>query len=194
MKKYLISGSLAALIIYLLPCSPGYTNEYKTAELNRKMAEMSSLQQSLSEKISLAMHKRLQLDRKMAQLENEIKAETEPLQKASYPNAIQHPRIKFNLQLMKSLLGYRTKLTEKIDYFQIGYQTLDFYRQQVQDDLLMIKTLNDMEIDKLIARINSLLDEFLPELSQPLFNAKDIDSSDTETIWNEMIHQQSAKG
>jgi hypothetical protein len=194
MKKYLISGSLAALTIYLLHCSPGYANEYKTAELNRKMVEMSSLQQRLSEKISLAMHKRLQLVQKMAQLENEIKTETEPLENISYPKAIQHPRIKFNLQLMKLLFGYRAKLTQKINYFQNGYQTLDFYRRQVQDDLLMIKTLNDMEIDELIARINLVLDEFLPELSKPLFNARDIDSKDTETIWNEMIEQQKTQG
>jgi hypothetical protein len=58
----------------------------------------------------------------------------------------------------------------------------------------MIKTLNDMEIDELIARINLVLDEFLPELSKPLFNARDIDSKDTETIWNEMIEQQKTQG
>ena len=194
MKKYLISGSLAALIIYLLPCSPGYANEYKTAELNRKMAEMSSLQQSLSEKISLAMQKRLQLYQKMAALEKEIKAETELLQIESYPKAIQNPRIEFNLQLMKLLFGYRTGLTEKINHLQNGYQTLDFFRQQVQDDLLMIKTLNDMEIDKLIARINLILDEFLPELSKPLFDANETASKDTQIIWNEMIEQEKTKG
>ena len=194
MKKYLICSSLATLMIYLLHCATGYANEYKTAELNRKMAEMSSLQQSLSEKISLAMHKRLQLYQKMAALEKEVKAETEHLQIESYPKAIQNPRIGFNLQLMKLLFGYRTGLTEKINHLQNGYQTLDFFRQQVQDDLLMIKTLNDMEVDNLIARINLVLDEFLPELSKPLFDAEETASKDTQTIWNEMIEQQKTQG
>ena len=194
MKKYLICSSLAALMICFLHCATGYANEYKTAELNRKMAEMSSLQQSLSEKISLAMQKRLQLYQKMAALEKEIKAETELLQIESYPKAIQNPRIEFNLQLMKLLFGYRTGLTEKINHLQNGYQTLDFFRQQVQDDLLMIKTLNDMEIDKLIARINLILDEFLPELSKPLFDANETASKDTQIIWNEMIEQEKTKG
>ena len=121
MKKYLICSSLAALIIYLLHCGTGYANEYKTAELNQKMAEISSLQQSLSEKISLAMQIRLQLSQKMAQLEKEIKAETELLEVDSYPKAIQNPRIEFNLQLMKLLFGYSTGLTEKISYFQNCY-------------------------------------------------------------------------
>ena len=194
MKKYLICSSLAALIIYLLHCGTGYANEYKTAELNQKMAEISSLQQSLSEKISLAMQIRLQLSQKMAELEKEIKAETELLEVDSYPKAIQNPRIEFNLQLMKLLFGYSTGLTEKINYFQNGYQTLDFFRQQAQDDLLMIKTLNDMEINKLIVKINLVLDEFIPELSEPLFDVKDIAAKDTEIIWNEMIQPQKAKG
>lgn len=193
MKKYLICSSLAALIIYLLHCGTGYANEYKTAELNQKMAEISSLQQSLSEKISLAMQIRLQLSQKMAELEKEIKAETELLEVDSYPKAIQNPRIEFNLQLMKLLFGYSTGLTEKISYFQNGYQTLDFFRQQAQDDLLMIKTLNDMEIDKLITQINSVLDEFFPELGKPVFDAQNIPMKDTEKIWNEIIQPQNAK-
>ena len=194
MKKQLIFRSLAALLIYLLHCGNGYANEHKTAELNRKMAEMLSLQQSLSEKISLALHKRLQLSQKMADLENEIKAETEQFKIRSYPKAIQNSRIEFNLQLIKLLLGYRTGLTEKINHFQNGYQTVDFFRQQVRDDLLMIKTLNDMEIADLIARINLLLDEFLPELSTPLFDASNTTSKDTEIIWIELINQQKPQG
>ena len=58
----------------------------------------------------------------------------------------------------------------------------------------MIKTLNDMEIDKIIAQINSVFDEFMPELSKPLFDSKDMPSKDTETMWNEIFQQQNAKG
>ena len=58
----------------------------------------------------------------------------------------------------------------------------------------MIKTLNDMEIDKLIAQINSVLDEFFPELSKPVFDAQSIPMKDTEKIWNEIFQAQIAKG
>ena len=58
----------------------------------------------------------------------------------------------------------------------------------------MIKTLNDMEIDELIAQINSVLDEFIPELDKPVFDTNDIPSKDTEKIWNEIIQPQKAKG
>jgi len=194
MKKHLICSSLAAMMIYLLLCGPNYASEHKTTELNRKMAEISSLQQSLLNKISLAIQKREQLKQKVDELEKEIKQEKEQLQIESYLKAIQDPRIEFNLKLIQLLFGYMTGLTDKISYFQNGYQTLDFFRQQAQDDLLMIKTLNDMEIDKLIAQINSVLDEFIPELGKPIFDTNDITLKGTEKIWNEIIQQQNAKG
>jgi hypothetical protein len=194
MRKHLICSCLAALMIYLLLCGSNYASEQKTTELNRKMAEISSLQQSLSEKISLAMQKQKQLKQKVDELGKEIKQEKEQLQIESYLKAIRIPRIEFNLNLIQLLFGYITGITEKINYFQNGYQTLDFFRHQVQDDLLMIKTLNDMEIDKLIAQINSVLDEFIPELGKPIFHTNDIATKGTEKIWNEIIQQQNVKG
>lgn len=194
MKKHWICISLAALIIYLLLCGPNYASEQKTTELNLKMAEISSLQQSLSQKISLVMQKQEQLKQKVDELEKEIKQEKEQLQVESYLKAIRNPRIEFNLKLIQLLFGYITGLTEKIGYFQNGYHMLDFFRQQAQDDLLMIKTLNDMEVDRLIAQINSVLDEFIPELDRPIFDTSDIPSKDTEKIWNEIIQQQNVNG
>ena len=181
-------------MIYLLLCGPNDASEHKSTELNRKMAEISSLQQLLSQKISLAMQKQEQLKQKVDELEKEIKQAKEQLQIESYLKAIRNPRIEFNLKLIQLLFGYIAGLTEKISYFQNGYQTLDFFRQQAQDDLLMIKILNDMEIDTLIAQINSVLDEFIPELGNPLFDTNGMPPKNTEMIWNAIIQQQNAKG
>ncbi len=194
MKQHLIYSGLALLIVNLLICGSGYANEHKTTELNRKVAEMSSLQKGLSNKIALVEEKRVQLKQKMTQLEKEIKEEAERLQIESYLTAIRNPRIEFNLRLINLLFGYITGLTERISYFQNGYQTLDFFRQQAQDDLLMIKTLNDMEIEKLVAAINVVLDEFIPELSRPIFDTREVPSKDSEKIWNEIMKRPTAKG
>ena len=193
MRKHLIFISLTSLMIYLLFCGPSFASEHKTSELHRKMAEISSLQQKLSQKISFAMQKQEQLNQKVGELEKEIKFEKEQLQIKSYRKAVRNPRIEFDLKLIQLLIGYIYGINEKISSFQNGYQTLVFFQQQVQDDLRMIKTLNDMEIDKLITQINSVLDEFFPELSKPVFDAQSIPMKDTERIWNEIIQQQNAK-
>jgi len=193
MKKHLTSISLTSLMIYLLFCGPSYASEHKTSELHRKMAEISSLQQKLSHKISMAMQKQEQLHQSVDELEKEIKLEKEQLQIESYLKAIQNPRIEFDLKLIQLLIGYIYGINEKISSFQNGYQTLAFFQQQAQDDLRMIETLNDMEIDELITQINSVLDTFFPELSKPVFDAQNIPMKDTEKIWNEIIQQQNAK-
>jgi len=193
MKEQLIYSSLTLLMSYLLLCGPIYASEQKTMELNRKIAEISSLQEGLSKKIALVMQKQEQLKQRVDELAKEIKLEKEQLQTESYLKALRNPRIEFNLKLIQLLHGYMNGLTGKISHFQNGYETLDFFRQQARDDLLMIKTLNNMEIDELITQINSVLDEFIPELDNPIFDANDIQSKDTEKIWNEIIQQQNAK-
>ena len=193
MKKHLISISLTSLMIYLLFCGPSYASEHKILELHRKIAEISSLQQKLTQKISSAMQKQEQLSQGVNELEKEIKHEKEQLQIESYQKAIRNPRIEFDLKLIQLLIGYIYGINEKISSFQNGYQTLVFFQQQAQDDLRMIETLNDMEIDKLITQINSVLDEFFPELGKPVFDAQNIPKKDTEKIWNEIIQPQNAK-
>ena len=194
MKKHLKCISLTTLMIFLIPYGLVYAGEQKTTELNRKMAEISSLQHNLSKKISLAKEKQNLLRLKTEELSEEIKHEKEQLEVESYHDAIKSPRIDFNLKLIQLLFGYISGLNKKILYFQDGYQSLVFYQQQVQDDLLMIKTLNDMEIDKLIAQINIVLDEYVPEISKPIFDTSDVPVKDTEKIWNEIVQRKETKG
>jgi hypothetical protein len=147
------------------------------------MDEILSLQNSLSGKIDLATEKREQLTQKMDELKKEIRQEREQWKIESFQQALQNARIGYNLKLIQLLLGYIDGLTGQIKYLQNGHQTLDFFLQQVRDDLLMIKTLNNLEIDKLIAQINSVLDEFIPQIEKPMFDVNDIHIENTEKIW-----------
>ncbi len=186
-KNLKYSFAVIGLILYFLGGTASAAG-YKATELNRKMAEISSLQHRLSEKIALATDKKQQLEAKTEDLKKEIKHKKERLEIKSYNKALMVPRIEYNLRLIQLLSGYTVRLTEKIIYFQNGYDTLDFYLQQAQDDLLMIQTLNDLEVDKLIAQINSALDEYTPETTRPLFDVDGVPLIDTEKIWNEIVH------
>ena len=187
MMKFIKSGCAAIVIICFLICGTVSATGYKTTELDRKMTEITSLQHNLSSKIELAMEKKKQLEQKTEALKEEIKQEKAQLQIESYKKAVLTPRIDYNLKLIQLLRGYVASLNEKIKYFQNGHETLGFYFQQAQDDLLMIKTLNDLEVEKLIAQINSILDEYTPETSKPLFDADSVAIEDTEQIWNDIV-------
>ncbi len=186
MWKRLKYGYVVVGLIFFLFGTVSATG-YKTTELNRKMSEITSLQHSLSEKIALAMDKKKQLEQKTEALKEEVRQEKEQWQIESYQTAIRVPRIDYNLKLIQLLVGYVTSLNEKIVYLQNGHETLYFFFQQAQDDLLMIKTLNDLEVDKLIAQINSALDLYTPETTRPLFEADDVPLKDIEQIWNDIF-------
>jgi chromosome segregation ATPase len=160
-------------------------NGLKTTELNRKMSEISSLQQILAAKIALAAEKRALMQQKVLELEDEIKSCRNQFKNPSFQMAIQNPRIDYNLQLMQQLLGYISRLNERIRYYENGRETLAFFFQQAEDDLMMIKTLNDLETDKLVSQINEILDEYIPESNKPMFDVNDIPLKDTEEIWRE---------
>jgi len=188
MMKHLKSSCAAIAMIGILFCGTLSATGYKTTELNRKMTEITSLQHSLSGKIELAMEKKKQLEQKTEALKEEIKQERAQLQIESYKRAVLTPRIDYNLKLIQLLLGYVASLNEKIEYFQNGHETLGYYFQQAQDDLLMIKTLNDLEVEKLISQINSILDEYTPETNKPLFDADSVAIEDAERIWNDIVN------
>jgi len=186
MRKYFIY-SCVVLTICLVGPGTVYASGLKTTELNLKLTEIVSLQQDLTGKIGLAMEKKDQLAEKTAALKNEVKDQNEQLKVKTYQKAVLDSRINYNLKLIQLLLGYITRLDEKIAYFQNGHDILTFFFKQAQDDLLMIKTLNDLEIDKLIAQINEVLDEYIPATNKPMFDVNDVPLKNTEKIWQEII-------
>ena len=159
----------------------------KSSELKLKINEIASLQQSLSRLIALAIEKKDQMEQKSRELEKEVLHEKEQFKIDSYQNAVLNPRIDYNLKLIQLLHGYIAGLADKIRYFKTGQDTLAFFFRQAQDDLLMIKTLNDLEIDKLIAQINEVLDKYIPETGKPLFDVTEVPLKKTEKIWDEII-------
>jgi len=176
---------IAILLIFI--CGTVQGSSYKESELSQKMAEIASLQQRLSNKIALAMDMKQRLQTKMVELKEEIIEEKQRLQIDSFEKAILIARIDFDLKLVQQLDGYIIILDHKIVFFQTGRETLNFYFQQVQDDMMMIKTLDDLEIDKLIAQINMVLEEYIPVTSGPMFDVDKVPLQNMEKIWNEVI-------
>jgi hypothetical protein len=186
MRKHLIY-CCATIIIGIVGFGSVYASGNKSTELKLKMNEISSLQYNLTEKIALAMEKKDQLKQKARELEIEIRDQKDQFSIENYQKAVLNPRIDYNLKLIQLLLGYLASLDNKIVYYKNGHDTLNFFFQQAQDDLLMIKTLNDLEIDKLIAQINEVLDEYTAGTSKPMFDANDVPLKDTKLLWKEII-------
>jgi hypothetical protein len=83
-------------------------------------------------------------------------------------------------------MAYTNRLNERIDFFQTANERLIFMVHQIDDDIAIINTLEDMEIEKLITRIDRLLNEFIPQTKKHVFDATEILPVPIERIWNEI--------
>jgi uncharacterized coiled-coil DUF342 family protein len=185
--KYRRICGLVFLMLLAISTVSAEASTAKNNELNRKISEISSLHHNLQEKIAAARATRDQLQKQIDKLVGEIHQRRDKENIVSYRTAIQSSRINYNIKLIRQLSGYSDQLTRRITYFQSGTEMLVFLNQQIRDDLRLIQTLNDMQIDKLIYRINEVLDEYIPETNKHIISFEAISWRSSEMIWNEII-------
>jgi len=185
MKKRVPGSVILSILALLISFDPLSAGSSKTEVLEKKIYEISSLRAKIVDKIDQAVEMQTRLERHLAELRDEIRSEQNRCGIYSHPEAQQHLRIRYNLSLIQVLQAYVLRLNERIVYFQNGNEHLKFFVEQIKDDIAIISTLKDMEIDNLTNRINRVLDELIPETKKPVFNVSDIRMVPIERIWDE---------
>ena len=145
------------------------------------------------DKIDQAVEIRTRLEQRFAELRDEIRAEQTRFDIQSHQQALKNLRIRYNLSLIRVIMAYTNRLNERIDFFQTANERLRFMVHQINDDIAIINTLEDMEIEKLITRIDRLLNEFLPQTKKHVFDAAEIVPVPIESIWNEINMNRTEK-
>ena len=176
-----IMSILALLLSFNLVSAGGP----KAEALEQKIYEISSLRAKIIDKIDQAVEMRARLEYQLADLQDEIRSEQTRAEIYTHPEALQNLRIRYNLSLIQILRAYVNRLNERIAYFQNGNEHLRFFAHQIKDDIAIINTLKDMQIDNLIGRINRVLDEFIPETKKKIFNVSSVRMLPIERVWDE---------
>ena len=180
-----IYGYLVFMLLAII-AADAKASSTKTQELNRKLSEISDLQHVLQEKIATASATRNQLQELISKLAVEIHQRREEENVVSYREALNSSRIHYNIELIRQLTGYTDQLARRITYLQSGNEMLASLAQQIRDDLRLIQTLNDMRIDKLLYRINEVLNEYVAETKKHIFSLESVSWRSSEVIWNEI--------
>ena len=186
MKKRVPGPIILSILLLLISFNPLSAQSLKTEALEKKISEISSLRARIVDKIDQAVEMQNRLEHHLAELRDEIRSEQTRCEIYSHPEALQNLRIRYNLSLMQVLQAYVQQLNERIVYFHNGNEHLKFFAQQMKDDIAIISTLKDMEIDNLTERTDRVLDEFIAETKKPVFNVSDIEMLPVECIWDEI--------
>jgi hypothetical protein len=185
MQKRVACAVILSILALLILFNPLSAAGVKTQTLEKKISEISSLRAKIIDKIDQAVEMRTLLENHLVDLQGEIRTEQIRSGIYSHQEALQNLRIRYNLNLIQVLKAYIKRLNERIAYFQNGNEHLRFLAHEINDDIAIINTLKDMEIDSLTDRIDRILDEFIPETEKQIFDVAGIRMQPIEHVWNE---------
>jgi hypothetical protein len=191
MVKQKFGCCLLSLLVLPILSNPAAASSHKTAALEQKSVEISALRVKIIDKIDQGIEMRIFLQKRLNEFRDEIKIEQKRFEHTGHTAPLENLRINYNLNLIQHLRAYIDQLDERIAYFETGNERLKFYLRQIKDDIAILNTLKDLEIENLIDRIDTDLDEFMLEIQKPIFDAFDIRLMPTDRVWSEIITKPS---
>lgn len=175
--------------VVLLSASMGLASGgMKQAELNQALEDIREAAQSIGARAAATAVLLAHLQTQCDALKAEIQEERRRFGVATWRQAAQVRRIHSDLRLLGQAAGYAVQLEDRLAYFRAAAIRLSAYRDQVRDDLLMLKALDDVDSSTLLRQIRDALDEFQRQCAAPLLYAQLASSRhDPETLWNELL-------
>lgn len=159
----------------------------KSEELQRKIADLGLLSQQLEDR-------RQQAEAVLASLlsqRNDIVSEVRLLQKSlnfkSYDQVAKYDRARYNISLLRTINAYTNKIANKIKVYKTGKEKLTYLQQLAEDDIKMIRTLNDFKIDALATQISLVINRYLSEAHIIQIDPKNIELASPEQIWEDIV-------
>lgn len=178
---------ITVCLLFIVICPMDVSANTKSEELQRKIADIGLLAQQLEDR-------RLQAEAVLAALvsqQNDLVSEVRLLQKSlnfkSYSQVEEYDRARYNIALLRTITAYTDKITDKIKIYKTGKDKLSYLQQLAEDDIKMIRTLNDFEIDALTTQISLVINRYLGEAHIIQIDPKDIQLPAPEHIWKGIV-------
>lgn len=180
----------AALVIGLtlgVWCAGAAADDGQAQELNRALADIGAAEQMIRQKAAMAEDARRMLKQQAEELKAEIHQERRRTNPVAFQQALQVSRIDYNLRLVQRLFGYMDRLDERIGNFRSAAHALDFYRRQIRDDMLILKTLIGADTAGLTRQLAGDLSGFKAQAEKPLLTASAAGLRPLEAIWSDIL-------
>lgn len=161
----------------------------KIEDLKQKVADMTLLHHQLADRIEQAKVIREKFRHQKQSLTDEINVLRQANKFKAFEDADQHLRVHYNLLLIGSVDGYLKEIDNKILYFKNGQNRLLYLQKLASDDIRMIGTLNDLEIDALTTQISLVISQYLPEAHVIQLSSNDIAPSPPQHVWKRITSQ-----
>jgi len=158
----------------------------KSEMFERKLQQILAVRDKLSEKRALAASIREKLNEQILALKLEVLAKQRVMGITSYEEAVKAPRIGYNIKLIGQLKAYASKLSERIGYYEDGYDKMCFRYEETDDNFKIIELWSDTKTKRLMAKIDKAMNEYQTENKPHMFTNKQIVLDKPFKIWTEI--------
>jgi hypothetical protein len=185
-SESIIKFVLIGLLLITVPWFNAQANS-NIDELRHKIADIALLRDQLGDR---KQQTEAALEALLKQ-QNELLAEAHLLIKSlnikSFQDAQQHLRLRYDMQLLGTIVSYRQAFELKIRLYQDGRDKLNYLQQLADDDTKMISTLSDFRIDALATQISLVINQYLEEAHSIQINPQNIEVISSQGIWDGIV-------
>lgn len=151
--------------------------------LRRTMAEISLLNSQMAQRKADAAGIREALSARLEEIRTEVLRESRKKGIKTEADALNDPRLFYDLMLMAEIQAYGNRYRKKIGYYRLACDRLSYLYQQADDDLKIVDTLSGMKIDAFISQAEKVLDSYLPDAQTLVIQPDTMTIAPPEKIW-----------
>jgi hypothetical protein len=155
----------------------------KAERLRATMADIALLKGQMAQRKTDAVAIRDALSAQLEAIESEARREWREKGIKTEADALNTPRLFYDLMLMADIQAYIQGYTQKIGYFRVACDRLSYLYQQADDDLKIVSTLSGMKIDALVSQAEKILDSYLPEAQTIVIQPDQLTIDAPEKMW-----------
>ena len=188
MKPSMITcPSLMSVIVLVLLVLPSTVAADNNAErLRETMADIALLKGQMVQRKTDADGIRDALSEYLKAIETEARREWREKELNTEVEALNNPRLFYDLMLMAEIQAYIRRYTQKIGYYRVACDRLSYLYQQADDALKIVSTLSSMKIDALVSQADKILDGYLPEAQTIVIQPDKLAIETPEKMWESL--------
>jgi len=158
------------------------------ADLRQALEKTKAVVQSIGARAAAAAAVQAQLQAQCEALKTEIQEERRRVGAVTLTQALQVRRIHFNLRVLAQATAYADQIGGRLGYFHAAASRLNVYRDQIRDDLLLLRALESVGSSNLLRQVAEAVGEYARQCAAPLLNARSGGGTgDLEVLWSGVV-------
>jgi len=153
---------------------------------DKELTKVVDLIKSLQNKQKAIANLKQQYKKGIDEAENEILQEKRGKGLATYQDAQKEKRVELYLRMIQRRQIYIAGLDRLLEQLVLNTEELLYLKRQIEIDMLMVNIIKGMNSDRLVKRIDTIIQQHIHDADKLTLNTKDARPQSLESIWKKM--------